>query len=237
MVTDSQARQGRIFEIVERENLTRKRVAFNIPTGRYSVRTAQADSLTRQKLLDAAQELMLAKGFTATTVDEVCETAGLTKGSFFHYFEGKEHLGRVVAERFFSSRKEMFQSAPYREKKDPLDRVFGLVDFLAEMARSPTAVKGCLLGTFVQELSQTHPQIRSVCAACFEEQAEFLKQDLEQAKAKYAPRARWRPQSLAEHLIAVVQGAIILAKAKQDKQVMVESLGHVREYLKCLFGR
>src|SRR5262249_3463158 len=46
---------------------------------------------------------------------------------------------------------------------------------------------GCLLGTFVQELAQTHPQIRNVCAACFDEQADFLKQDIEEAKVKYAP--------------------------------------------------
>ena len=201
------------------------------------MRTAQPDSLTKQKLLDAAEELMLAKGYTATSVDEICAAAALTKGGFFHYFEGKEDLGKLVAERFFAARKEMFLSAPFRQKKDPLDRVFGFVDFLIGMSRSPGAVTGCLLGTFVQELSQTHPQIRSVCAACFEEQAEFLKQDLEEAKRKYARRALWSPQSLAEHLIAVVQGAIILAKAKQDKKVMEESLGHVREYLKCVFDR
>jgi TetR/AcrR family transcriptional repressor of nem operon len=168
-----------------------------------------------------------------------CQTGQIlvATDSFFHYFEGKEHLGRLVAERFFSARKEMFLSAPFRQKKDPLDRVLGFVDFLIDLARSPEAVKGCLLGTFVQELSQTHPQIRSVCAGCFEEQAEFLRQDIEAAKAKYAPRARWSPQSLAEHLIAVVQGAIILAKAKQNKKVMEESLVHAREYLKCIFGR
>jgi TetR/AcrR family transcriptional repressor of nem operon len=201
------------------------------------MRRACLDSLTRQKLLDAAQELMLAKGYTATSVDEVCESAGLTKGSFFHYFEGKEHLGRVLAERFFSARQQMFDSAPFRQKKDPLDRVFGYLDFLAEMSRTPQAVRGCLLGTFVQELSETHPSIRSVCADCFNSQANKLKQDLDEAKAKYAPNARWDSQSLAEHLIAVVQGAIILAKAKQDHKVFEQSLAHFRHYLTSLFGK
>src|SRR5262249_42819688 len=128
------------------------------------MRTAQTDSLTRQKLLEAAQELMMAKGYTATSVDEICEAAGLTKGSFFHYFEGKEHLGREVAQRFAASMQQLFQSAPYHQKKDPLDRVFGRVDFLIDLVSSPQAPKGCLLGTFVQELSATHPGIRSVCA-------------------------------------------------------------------------
>jgi TetR/AcrR family transcriptional repressor of nem operon len=200
------------------------------------MRKAEPDSLTRQKLLDAAQELMLAKGYTNTSVDEICAAAGLTKGSFFHYFEGKEHLGRVLAERFSAAKQQMFGSAPFQQQKDPLDRVFGFVDFLIERSRSPEAAKGCLLGTFVQELSNTHPAIRSVCAACFDNAAERLKQDLEEAKAKYTPRARWSSQSLAEHLMAVVQGAIILAKAKQDQKVVEESLGHFREYLKCVFA-
>jgi TetR/AcrR family transcriptional repressor of nem operon len=200
------------------------------------MRKAQADSRTRQELLDAAQELMLAKGYTATSVDEVCEAAGLTKGSFFHYFEGKEHLGRTVAERYYASWQQLSQSAPFRLKKDPLDRVLGSVDFFIEMSRGATW-KGCLLGTFVQELARTHPQIRSVCARCLCDLAHSLKQDLAEAKAKYAPRARWSPQSLAEHLIAIAQGATILAKAKQDQKVFEESLGHFKEYLKRLCGR
>jgi len=201
------------------------------------MRIAQTDSLTKQKLLDAALELMLAKGYTATSVDEICEAAGLTKGSFFHYFEGKEHLGQLLAQHFHDSMKQVFQAAPFHQKKDPLDRVFGRVDFLIEIARNPQGHMGCLLGTFVQELSDTHPSIRSVCATCFDDAAQSFKRDLDEAKAKYAPRARWSTQSLAEHLTAVAQGALILAKAKQDPKVMAEHLRHFREYLKSVFGR
>jgi TetR/AcrR family transcriptional repressor of nem operon len=200
------------------------------------MRTAQIDSPAKKKLLDAAQELMLAKGYTATSVDDVCEAAGLTKGSFFHYFEGKEELGKLLVEHFFAARKQMFLSAPFRQKTDPRDRVLGYVDFLIEMTRHPGAAKGCLVGTLVQELSQTHPRIRSVCAACFDDQAEFLQEELKQAKMKYAPRARWSPESLAHHVIAVVQGSIILAKAKQDRKLIEASLVHLKEYLHCLFG-
>lgn len=201
------------------------------------MRRAQPDSQTRKKLLDAAQELMLVKGYTATSVEEICAAAGLTKGSFFHYFEGKEHLGRVVAEHFAAAMQQVFQSAPYHQKKDPLDRVFGRVEFLIDLMGSTQAPSGCLLGTFVQELSATHPKIRSVCASCFAEGSQSFTRDLEEAKARYAPQANWSAQSLAEHLTAVAQGAIILAKAKQDPAVMVESLTHYREYLKSLFGR
>jgi TetR/AcrR family transcriptional repressor of nem operon len=201
------------------------------------MRTAQLDSPTKDKLLAAARELMLEKGYTATSVDDICEAAALTKGSFFHYFEGKEDLARVLAQRFYESMREMHESAPFRQKKDPLDRVFGYVDFLAGLSSRPEMTKGCLLGMFAQELSATHPKIRSVCAACLDNSAALLTKDLEEAKAKYAPRARWSPKGVAEFLSATVQGAIILAKARQDPVVMRETLGHFREYLKCLFGK
>src|SRR5215471_18814920 len=98
------------------------------------MRTTRTDSVTMHRLLDAAEGLMLAKGYTATSVDEICDAAGLTKGSFFHYFEGKEHLGRALAQRFYDTRRQLFDSAPFRKKKDPLDRVFGYIDFLIEMS-------------------------------------------------------------------------------------------------------
>ena len=201
------------------------------------MRTASRDSLTKQKLLDAAQELMLAKGYTATSVDEVCNAAGLTKGSFFHYFEGKEDLGKEVAERFFAAMREGVQSAPFAQLKDPLDRVLGFVDFMIAKARNPRLANGCLLGTFVQELSETHPKIRNTCAACFAKQGDWLATELERAKAKYAPRASWSAKTLAEHLIAVAQGSIILAKAKRDRKVIEDSLEHYKQYLKTVFRR
>src|SRR5262249_52786825 len=164
---------------------------------------------------------MLARGYTATSVDEICAAAGLTKGSFFHYFDGKEHLGRELAQRFAASRHELFKSAPFQKKKDPLERIIGRVDFFIAMSRRPQALQGCLLGTFIQELADPHPKIRAVCATCLDQAARSFRHDLEEAKAKYAPRARWNPQGLAEHLTAVIQGSIILAKATQDSNVMV----------------
>jgi TetR/AcrR family transcriptional repressor of nem operon len=196
-----------------------------------------SDSLTKQKLLDAAEELILSKGYAATSVEEVCTTAGLTKGSFFHYFDGKEDMAREVAQRFFEKMREGFQSAPFLQLPDPLDRVFGFVDYLIAKARDPKIAQGCLLGTLVQEISATHPNIRSVCASCFEQQTRWLQKELEEAKKLYAPDAHWNARSLAELFLAVAQGSFIVAKAKGDRKVIEESLAHFKEYLKSLCNR
>src|SRR5215468_10694082 len=84
---------------------------------------------TRGKLLLAARDVIRAKGYTATTVDDICASAGLTKGSFFHHFDSKEALGIAAVERFGAMAATLFGNAPYRSLTDPRDRVLGYVDF------------------------------------------------------------------------------------------------------------
>lgn len=201
------------------------------------MRTAQAHSPTKEKLLEAAQRLMLAKGYEATSVGEICKAAKLTKGSLFHYFKSKEDLGKAVLERFCQSMQERLQAGPFRRKRDPLERIDGMLEFMIQMSRDPVAIQGCLPGNFAQELSETHPEIRSCCAQQFQAWAEGLKRELDKARVKHAPTSPINTQSLAEHFIAVIEGSLILAKAKQDTRVIGESLRHLKRYVHSLFER
>jgi TetR/AcrR family transcriptional repressor of nem operon len=186
-------------------------------------------------LLDAAQCLMLAKGFPATTVDEICETAGLTKGSFFHYFESKDHLGKAVLERYALQGLGRLASAPFRLQSDPLERIVASIDFWIDRMTDPTTECGCLLGNFAQELSDTHPEIRAQCAKFFAQWTTMLKQDFDEARAIYRPRARIDTHGLAEHYVAVIEGALLLAKATRDRKVFERNLTHLKSYLQSVF--
>ncbi len=197
---------------------------------------SKSQSPTKENLLDAAEQLMLAKGFVATTLDQICAAAGVTKGSFFHYFKSKEDLGKAVLERFCQVRLQFMRERPAQKEASPLERVYGWVDFAIEMSKSPLAKNGCLLGNFAQELSDTHPEIRSLCAHRFTEWAALLKEGLDEAKAEHLPTSRLDTESVADHFIAIIEGALILAKAKQDMGVMEKSLSHFRNYLESLFG-
>ena len=129
------------------------------------MKTTEKRPQTKDKLLDAAHQLMLGKGYVATTVDEICEAAKVTKGSFFHYFESKDDLAETLLERVCESSSPL--RGPELTEKDPLKRIYARIDFVIEMVRKCGDVKGCIVGTFGQELSDTHPKIRELCRESF----------------------------------------------------------------------
>lgn len=191
----------------------------------------------RERLLETAQQLMRAKGYAATTIDEICAAAGVTKGAFFHYFADKQDLGKATLEGFMSAQQRKVQKSALPPNADPLKRVYGYVDFAIKLSRDPASRHGCLLGNFAQELSDTHHEIRDLCVQHFSQWAEVLRRDLEAAKVRYAPRAKFDTASLADHFIVVFEGALILGKAKQDMRVVEQSLRHFRNYLQSLFEK
>jgi len=200
-----------------------------------SAATTHPDSRTR--LLDAAMHLVRAQGYAATTVDDICRAAGLTKGAFFHHFKSKEDLALAAAAHFSAMAEEVFGAAPYRLFADPLDRLLGYVDFRSAILARPIPEFTCLLGTMVQEAYDTHPAIRHACNAHIGAHAADVAKDIAAAKALYAPAATWSAESLALYTQAVLQGAFILAKAKNGSDVGRECLAHLRRYLEQLFYR
>jgi TetR/AcrR family transcriptional regulator, transcriptional repressor for nem operon len=192
---------------------------------------------SKTKLLAAALKVIRAKGYAATTVDDICHAAALTKGSFFHHFKSKDDLATSAAAYWGEITEGFFASAPYHNSKDPLDRLLGYVDFRAEILRGDLSDYTCLLGTLVQETYATHPDIRAACDKGMSTHIAILARDIEAAKRLYAPNAPWSAASVGYFIQSVLQGAFIFAKAKQGPEVARESLAHLRRYLEAIFNR
>jgi TetR/AcrR family transcriptional regulator, transcriptional repressor for nem operon len=192
---------------------------------------------TKRKLVDAGVKLMRLQGFNATTVDDICAEAGVTKGGFFHYFKSKDEVAGAAALRFQEGKVQAYREAPFRQLADPLDRVFGRLDFVKETTGGGKRLtKGCLMGVFAQELSFTHSELRKACNDAFLYIVEDFGADLAQAKALHAPQAAFEPKKIAQLYVSIVQGSLILAKASGSKDVFSDNIEQFRQYLKDLFG-
>ncbi|HWA02286.1 MAG TPA: TetR/AcrR family transcriptional regulator [Rhizomicrobium sp.] len=195
------------------------------------------ESTARRKLLDAALALIRAKGFAATSVDELCARAGVTKGAFFHHFASKADLAVAAANHWSESTGELFAQAPYHRHADPLDRVLAYLDFRKELLQGEVPEFTCLVGTMVQETFDTDPRIRAACDASISGHARTLESDIAEAAKLHGVAADFTPESLALHTQAVLQGAFILAKAKGGAEIAAASIDHLRRYVELLFNR
>ncbi len=191
---------------------------------------------SKNKLLDAALQVIRTKGYTATTVDGICLAAGVTKGSFFHHFKGKEDLAITAANYWADMTGALFESAPYHAHPDPLDRVLGYIDFRKSILQGTLPEFTCLVGTMVQETFDTAPTIRDACERSISGHAATIAIDITAAIKLHHIQADWTADGLALHTQAVLQGAFILAKAKGTAQVASDSVDHLRRYVEMLFG-
>jgi len=195
----------------------------------------EAQHESKVRFLDAALHVIRAKGYSATRIEDICEAAKLTKGSFFHHFESKEDLALAAAAHFAAMADALFATAPYQNIADPLDRLLGYVDFRIAILQGTLPEFTCLLGTMVQETYDTHPAIRAACDTHMSAHSAQVATIIAEAKRRYAPDAPWSAESLALHIQAVIQGAFILAKARQGPRVAAECLQHLRRYLETQF--
>lgn len=198
------------------------------------VRTATPDA--RTKLLDAALDVIRTKGYSATTVDELCAAAGVTKGAFFHHFKSKEALGVAVADYWSEQTGALFATAAYHELYKPFDRVIGYLAFRKALLQGRVPEFTCLVGTMVQEAYETTPAIRDACDRSISGHAATLEADIEAVMRERKMTPGWTAKSLALHTQAVLQGAFILAKAKGGAEIAVDSIDHLIRYLRLLFS-
>lgn len=197
--------------------------------------TAPKRGSAREKLLDAAILLIRTSGFAATSVDDLCKAAGVTKGAFFHHFDSKDALGAAAARHWGETTSGLFASAPYHDPDDPLDRVLAYIAFRRELIAGEIPEYTCYAGTLVQEAYGASADIRDACASAIFEHARTLEADIAAAAERYGVDVD--PASLARHTQAVLQGGFILSKAAGHDGPVRESIDHLERYVRLLFAR
>jgi TetR/AcrR family transcriptional repressor of nem operon len=194
---------------------------------------------TRERILDAAERLVLERGFAATSVDAVLADAPATKGGFFHHFPSKAVLGRAVLERYAASEGQMldtFMAAAASETEDPAEQLVALVRHFERAAAELVPTQpGCLFVSFIYE-RQLAGDGDDVIADTIREWRSRLLDKLNDAARLHPPAVDVDLTSLADHVFAVFEGGFILTRALDDPAHLAAQLAHVRQYFELLFG-
>ena len=170
---------------------------------------------SKQRILAAAKELFLARGYAATTVDAICEKAQLTKGSFYHFFDSKEELGLAVLDWSLQRSGQILSDGPHRQVADPVERALAFIDHIANSS-SELWSGGCLLGSFALELAETNGRMQKAVSGLFQAVTDNFAGMLEPLIVHTEGTERLTAHELADQLLGTLEGSIVLAKAHRD---------------------
>lgn len=201
------------------------------------VKNSRNPEETRQRLVAAARDLVLQRGFTGTGVDQICESAGVTKGAFFHYFKSKEEIGKAALADWAAFGMGLYAVAKAEPARDPLDHVHRFFDIMIGLVENSPDPVTCVVGMMSQELANANPVLRVICARYLGDWNEFVRQLLEEAKAALPPRVDFNAEEVAWFLNSLWQGSMLVAKTRRDPQIVVRNLKRARAHIDTLFYR
>ena len=201
---------------------------------------SQKSENTRDRIVLAAEELIMAKGFAGSSIDDILKSAGLTKGAFFHHFKGKGDLARVLVERHAQRDIEMFEDFASRAEKasdDPLEQTFLFLESFEEMASGlGEQPPGCIYAVYTYESMQFEPAIRDFVADTLRRWTSIYVRKFHEVLDRYPPALPVTARELAEMIVAVIEGGFVLARAYGDGRLTARQSQQFRNYLELLFG-
>ncbi len=199
-----------------------------------------ATSSTRQKIVEAAHDLVFDLGFSATTVDAVLAATGVSKGAFFYHFPTKAALGKAVIERFAEADAEVLEHYMTRAESLTSDPAEQLVEFVrgfeADIEAGVITQNGCLFASYVYERIPAEVESDTVILGAIDLWRRRILDKLESAAAARPPALDVDLEALAEHVWAVFEGGFVLGRAVGDPLKLRDQLRHLRAYLTLLLG-
>ena len=184
---------------------------------------------TRDRVLDAATELVFERGVAATTLDDVRAAAKVSKGQLYHYFDDKEDLVHGVIDRTIQ---QVLDAQPALADLSSWSAIAQWFDDLVEIQVARRAVGGCPIGGLAGQLAETDELARTALAAGFDRWEEPLRSGLEKMRSRGKLRRGADPDQLATATLAAIQGGLVLSQTRRDPQQLRIALDGAYAYLR-----
>jgi TetR/AcrR family transcriptional regulator, transcriptional repressor for nem operon len=193
----------------------------------------RAKRTSREKLVRAARKLMLAQGYPITSVDDIIEDAGVSKGSFYHYFDSKEELALTAMHEFLADGAALMMDGPFRNIADPRRRAIAFLKHVESLAMQLWN-HGCLLVMFSVELAGTSPKVREVTSAVLVDLIDRVGAILRPLTKEAGGNVPMTTSAMANMYMAIIDGSLVYARATGDSSSIARNLRTFRQQIEAM---
>ena len=195
---------------------------------------------TREHIMATAENIILQRGYSGTSIEDIIGQAGITKGGFFYHFDGKNDLAKNLILRYLDKDVQFFTELAERAQaltEDPLQQLLIFLKLMAEaMEDLPGAHPGCLVASFTYEAQQFDEEVRLLNAEGVLSWRRIFLGHFEKVLQEYPMKLEKPLEELADMLSSVIEGGIIMSKVLEDKRILPNQLLHYRNYIRLVFG-
>lgn len=170
----------------------------------------------KEKILTTGLRVVHQRGFTASSVRDIVQAAGVPQGSFTNHFQSKEKFGLAVIELYLSNSRKTMAETLQNDSLPPLKRLEDYIDSVKNRLNKDHMRNGCVYGNFAAEASEHSELIRHRLVGIFSEVQDSVAYCLKAAvKAGELP-PKFKCDEVAGFIISSLQGAYLLAKAHRS---------------------
>ncbi|MCU9850061.1 TetR/AcrR family transcriptional regulator [Defluviimonas sp. WL0024] len=200
--------------------------------------TARAEA-TRERLLKAAKQLVMSKGFAGMSIDDVLRATDLTKGAFFHHFKSKADLADQLMRWYAENDMKMFRTLLAEAEAahdDPLDQLLKfLTDFEAYLCDPEHPPRGCMYALYTYEDDHFENAVKDFVAETLRTWTAMYIRKFQEVIDRHPPARHVSAKQLAEMFVAVIEGGLILERAHKNPGMAARQSEQFRSYLELLF--
>ncbi len=187
---------------------------------------------TRQRIVDAAADLIFQQGVAHTTIDDVRSAADVSSSQLYHYFDDKPALVRAVVDHQADTMVGQQETIDF----STLDGLRAWRDFVVEHEREIDGSGGCPVGSLGSQLAETDPEARAHVAEGFRRWQAAIQSGLREMHARGDLTPETNPDMLALALLAALQGGLLLTQIQRDTKPLEAALDAMLELVTRLGG-
>jgi TetR/AcrR family transcriptional regulator, transcriptional repressor for nem operon len=184
-------------------------------------RTVMTKEATRNKILEHAAALISQQGFNNTGIQEILESAGVAKGSFYFYFKSKEDLGLALID-YYAGATRLFAEAHLRGGQgSALQRLQSFFRDRRLLFEQEGWKGGCPIGNLTQEMGNLSEPFRNKLRGVLNLMQRAIRECLEEARARKEFDSKLDPDELAHFILDSWEGALLRMKAEGTTEPLI----------------
>ncbi len=196
--------------------------------GKY-MNTKNKGAYTREKILSKAIPVINEKGFCNTSMNDIILSTGVKKGNLYFHFSSKEELGLALIQE---AKQEYFWYINNMIRGEtPLQQLDSILEAIVAFHSKKGFIGGCIFGNTALEMGDRNEKFTGMIQEIFREWISLMSGYIAKAKQCGELKSQSDPEQIARHIVAVLEGGVMMARLSKDENEMLECVKVLRSFL------